>query len=188
MSLDQIYNVREVDDRMMTSGQPSEDQLRAVAAAGFDTVVNLAPHDSENALSDEAELVSALGMTYHHLPVVWANPTEADFAAFEQVMADLPPNARTLVHCAANFRVSAFYGLYAIKHLGWSLDQAEAFRAPVWKGSDYPIWEAFISKMQRRLSAAVGEAEKAQEPKRQVPPRAPQGTGRPSSDRCPFCN
>lgn len=152
MDAAEIYNAREVDDRLITSGQPSEDQLRAVAAAGIDTVVNLAPHDADNALRDEAGLVHALGMTYHHLPVVFANPTEGDFAAFEQVMAELPPESRTLVHCAANFRVSAFYGLYAIKHLGWTVEQAEAFRAPIWEGSDYPVWEAFIAQMQQRLA------------------------------------
>ena len=88
-------------------------------------------------------------MTYHHLPVVWASPTEADLAAFEQLMLDLPADSRTLLHCAANFRVSAFYGLYAMKHLGWSAEQAEAFRAPIWDGSDYPVWEAFISEQQQ---------------------------------------
>jgi uncharacterized protein (TIGR01244 family) len=152
VSLDEIYNARRIDDRLLTSGQPSEDQLRAVAAAGFDAVVNLAPHDAQNALPDEAGLVHALGMSYHHVPVVWANPTERDFAAFERVMDELPANGRTLVHCAANFRVSAFYGLYALKHLGWSVEQAEAFRASIWEGSDYPVWEAFISQIQQRLN------------------------------------
>ena len=95
-------------------------------------------------------------MTYHHLPVVFADPTEDDFAAFEQIMADLPADSRTLLHCAANFRVSAFYGLYAMKHLGWSVEQAEAFRAPIWGGRDYPVWEAFIVHMQERLTARPG--------------------------------
>ena len=158
MSAGEIYNAIVVDDRLITSGQPSEDQLRAAATTGIDTVVNLAPHDASNALPDEAGLVRALGMAYHHLPVVFANPTEADFAAFEQVMTELPPGSRKLLHCAANFRVSAFYGLYATKHLGWSVEQAEAFRAPIWDGSDYPVWEAFISKMQQRLTAAAPEA------------------------------
>ena len=158
MSIDEIYNARQVDDHLLTSGQPTEEQLRAVAAAGIDTVVNLAPHDASNALADEPGLLRALGLTYHHVPVVFANPTEEDFAAFEQVMAELPPESRTLVHCAANFRVSAFYGLYGIKRLGWSVEQAEAFRAPIWDGSDYPVWEAFISQMQQRLTGAAPEA------------------------------
>ena len=158
MSVDEIYNVRAVDDRLITSGQPTEDQLRAAAEAGIDTVVNLAPHDASNALPDEAGLVHALGMTYHHLPVMFANPTPGDFAAFERVMGELPPDSRTLLHCAANFRVSAFYGLYAMKHLGWSIEQAQAFRAPIWDGSDYPVWEAFISQLEERLTGAAPQA------------------------------
>ena len=158
MSTDEIYNARVVNDRLITSGQPTEDQLRGAAADGIDTVVNLAPHDSENALPDEAGLVRALGMTYHYLPVVWHNPTEADFAAFDQVMTELPPESRTLVHCVANFRVSAFYGLFAMKHLGWSAEQAEAFRASIWRGSDYPVWEAFISRVQRQLTGSTAGA------------------------------
>jgi uncharacterized protein (TIGR01244 family) len=158
MSADEIYNARQVDDRLITSGQPTEDQLRAAAAGGIDTVVNLAPHDADNALPDEAGLVQALGMTYRHLPVAFANPTERDFAAFEQIMDELPPDSRTLVHCAANFRVSAFYGLYALKRLGWSVEQAEAFRAPIWDGSDYPVWEVFISQMQQRVIGSAPAA------------------------------
>jgi uncharacterized protein (TIGR01244 family) len=147
MTTGEIYNAREVDHRLTTSGQPTEEQLRAAADEGFDTVVNLAPHDGETALPDEAGLVRALGMTYHHLPVVFANPTESDFAAFEEVMDELPPDSRTLVHCAANFRVSAFYGLYAMRHLGWTAEQADAFRASVWDVDDYPVWAAFVSQM-----------------------------------------
>ena len=152
MSTDEIYNARTVDATLVTSGQPTEEQLRAAAAEGFDVVVNLAPHDGENALPDEAGLVRSLRMTYHHLPVAFAEPTARDFAAFEQVMAELPPESRTLVHCAANFRVSAFYGLYAMKHLGWTVEQAEAFRASVWDVRDYPVWDAFVSQMQQRLT------------------------------------
>ena len=150
MSVSEIYNVVEVSDRLITAGQPTEEQLRAAAAAEIDTVVNLAPTDSRSALPDEAGLVRSLGMAYHHIPVAWDDPTEADFAAFEQVMTALPPESRTLLHCAANFRVSAFYGLYGITQLGWSVERAEAFRAPIWDGSDYPVWEAFIREMQQR--------------------------------------
>ena len=42
------------------------------------------------------------------------------------------PASKTLIHCAANFRVTAFYSLYAMKHLGWSEAQAAEFRASVW--------------------------------------------------------
>ena len=50
-------------------------------------------------------------MTYHHIPVVWDDPHESDFDAFERVMQALP-EGKTLIHCAANFRATAFYSLY----------------------------------------------------------------------------
>jgi protein tyrosine phosphatase (PTP) superfamily phosphohydrolase (DUF442 family) len=154
VSISEIYNVLGVDDGLITAGQPTEDQLRAAAVEGIDTVINLAPADAGSALPDEATLVHSLGMAYHHLPVAWDNPTEADFVAFEGLLNGLAPERRTLLHCAANFRVTAFYGLYAIKHRGWSIEQAEAFRAPIWQGSDYPVWESFIQDMRRRLLRA----------------------------------
>jgi len=52
-------------------------------------------------------------------------------------------------------RSQAFYSLYAMKRLGWSAEQADTFRAPIWDGSDYPIWEAFISQMQQRLAVCL---------------------------------
>jgi hypothetical protein len=56
-----------------------------------------------------------------------------------------------------NFRVTAFYGPYAIKQLGWSVEQAEAFRAPIWHGSDHPVWEGFIREMRQRLAAEASQ-------------------------------
>ena len=88
-------------------------------------------------------------MTYHHIPVVWDNPQESDFAAFERLMQQLSAE-KTLIHCAANYRVTAFYSLYAQKHLGWSAAQAAAFRASIWEGGDYPVWEKFIDHIIRR--------------------------------------
>jgi len=158
LSVDEIYNAREVSDHLLTGGQPTEEQLRAAAADGFDTVINLAPHGGRTALADEAGLVQEFGMTYHHLPVDFDNPTEGDFAAFEEVMTTLPPERRTLLHCAANFRVTAFYSLYAMKHLGWSLEDAAAFRAPIWDGSDYPVWAAFISQIERTIAPCLAPA------------------------------
>lgn len=145
-----IYNYRRVNEHLITGGQPSEDQLRAAAAEGVTTVINLAILDSRYALPDEAGLVRALGMAYHHIPVEWERPTAADFAAFEQVM-DAVGQAKTLLHCAANFRVTAFYSLYAVKRLGWTEAEAEALRASIWHGSDYPVWEAFIQQIKRSI-------------------------------------
>jgi uncharacterized protein (TIGR01244 family) len=152
MSTQDIYNYVQVDEQTITSGQPLEEQLQAAADEGFTTVINLAPTSSRNALPDEAGLVQSLGLTYYYIPVDWSNPTEQDLTAFEAAMSQRPAG-KTLVHCAANFRVTAFYSLYALKHLGWSVEQAEAFRALIWAGSSNPIWEVFIDEMTEKLSS-----------------------------------
>ena len=151
MSVEEIYQYRQVNDQLITGGQPTEEQLQAVAERGFRTVINLAPISPRYSLEDEDGLVRSLGMQYHHIPVEWDNPTAGDFSIFEALM-QAQPAGKTFIHCAANFRVSAFYSLYAQKHLGWSKAQADAFRASIWQGSDYPIWEAFIGQMQARIA------------------------------------
>ncbi len=150
MSTADIYNYCYVNDQIITGGQPTADQLQAAAAEGFTTVINLATINPRYSLPDEAGLVQSLGMTYHHIPVDWEAPQASDFAAFEKIMQHLGDNKR-LIHCAANFRVTAFYSLYAIKHLKWTAAQAEEFRASIWAGSHYPVWEQFIDD----LTAAI---------------------------------
>jgi uncharacterized protein (TIGR01244 family) len=146
MSTSDIYNYLKINDRLITGGQPTEEQLQAAADEGFTTVINLAPSDSRAALADEAGMVKSLGLVYHHVPVDWDAPKDSDFAAFEQALQSAS-NDKTLVHCAANFRVTAFYSLYALKHLGWSAAQAAEFRAKIWQVSDYPVWDSFIGRM-----------------------------------------
>lgn len=55
-----IYNWRRLDDRITTSGQPTEEQLADIQALGVQHVVNLALHTHEKALPDEAASVRAL--------------------------------------------------------------------------------------------------------------------------------
>ena len=145
MSTEEIFNYVKVDDRISTAGQPTENQLRDAAAEGFTTIINLAPVNPPYTPANEAGLARELGLNYIHIPVAWNNPTDADFAAFERAMNETAGD-RTLIHCAANFRVTAFYTLYARKHLGWSEAQAAALRDRIWAGSDYPVWEAFIAR------------------------------------------
>ncbi len=151
MSTQDIYNYIKVDDRIVTGGQPTEDQLKSAATEGFAAVVNLGVLDPRYALADEEGLVRSSGMSYHHIPVDWENPTEADFAAFERVMGALP-QGKTLIHCAANFRVTAFYSLYAQKHLGWTEEQSDQLRARMWKDRANPVWERFIAKIKTRIA------------------------------------
>jgi protein tyrosine phosphatase (PTP) superfamily phosphohydrolase (DUF442 family) len=150
MSTQNIYNFRKVDDQIITGGQPTAEQVKAAAEEGCEIVINLATYQAGHSLEDEAGLVRSLGMSYYPIPVEWQRPVLSDFAAFEQIMS-LIGTSKTLIHCAANFRVTAFYGLYAMKHLGWTEAQAELLRASVWEGSEYPVWEEFIRQVKETI-------------------------------------
>jgi protein tyrosine phosphatase (PTP) superfamily phosphohydrolase (DUF442 family) len=126
-----IYNWRRLGDRLTTSGQPTEAQLRAIAALGADCVVNLGLHTHPKALADERASVTALGMDYVHQPVAFQNPTAEDLTAFCDLMDRL--QGRTIhVHCIANWRVSAFLYRWRVDRLGWDRARARADLDAVW--------------------------------------------------------
>ena len=81
-----IYNWRRLDDRVTTSGQPTEQQLADIRALGVRHIINLGLHTHEKALPDEAASVTRLGMTYIHIPVDFQNPTDEDFTRFCSAM------------------------------------------------------------------------------------------------------
>ncbi len=136
-----IYNWQRLDERLTTSGQPSEAQLAAIRDLGVTHVVNLGLHSHEKALPDEAASVARLGMLYIHIPVDFDAPTEADFARFCAVMADIGDQP-THVHCIANMRVSAFFYRYRRDLLGWDEAQARAAMESVWRPGG--VWAGFI--------------------------------------------
>lgn len=151
MSTEDIHNYCRVDERIITGGQPTEAQIRAAAEDGIQVVINLATIDPRYSLDDEGGLVSGLGLDYHHIPVVWDHPTEGDFDAFVSVMQQTA-SKRVLIHCAANYRVSAFYSLYALQNLGWSEVQADEFRVSICQRK-YPVWDEFIQTLQSKIKA-----------------------------------
>jgi protein tyrosine phosphatase (PTP) superfamily phosphohydrolase (DUF442 family) len=125
------YHWRRLDEQLTTSGQPSEDQLKAIAALGVECVVNLGLHTHPKALADERASVVSLGMDYVHQPVEFAAPTAADLERFCDLMDAL--QGRTIhVHCIANYRVSAFLYRYRIDRLGWDKAKARADLDAIW--------------------------------------------------------
>ena len=143
-SLADARNFRRVDDRLATSGQPSEAQLAAAADEGVEVVINLALHDDPRySLADERGSVESLGMRYVHIPVQFGAPREADLLEFCEAM-DAHRERHVLVHCAANLRVTAFLGLYRVIKLGWPEESAFELMRSVWEPDE--VWKAFIEK------------------------------------------
>ena len=140
-----IYNYLCIDEKLATSGQPSVEELGAVARDGTEVVINIALHDDlRYALPDETGTVNALGMTYVHIPVKFDAPTEQDLLAFFDAM-EKHRGKKLLVHCAANKRVTSFLGLYRVLRLGWEVEAAFAPMREIWEPNEH--WAPFIAAM-----------------------------------------
>ena len=144
MPIDQIKNFIAVSGNLGTAGQPSEAQLRELADAGFEVVVNLGLLDPRYCLADEAGSVAGLGLEYHHIPVDFNAPTATDLRQFVDVM-DAARGRKEFVHCAANYRVSSFVALYGESRLGWTREDADAHIRKVWEPNG--TWARFLDEV-----------------------------------------
>jgi len=131
-SLEEIMNYREYAPGFSSAGQPSREQFELLKKEGFERVVYIAFANSEGAISDEDQVVKELGMHYVQVPVIWEAPTKADFHAFAAVMQSAPKK-RTLLHCQANYRASAFAFLYRVLYLDVPVAEAKADMNTIWK-------------------------------------------------------
>jgi len=148
MPIEDIRNLVTVSEQLATAGQPSEEQVEALARAGFEVIVNLGLLDPRYCLPDEAGLAGSLGLAYHHIPVDFKAPRFDDLETFFNVM-DASRDKKVFVHCAANYRVSSFIALYGQARLGWTADQADAHVRRVWDPNE--TWREFIEASRRNL-------------------------------------
>lgn len=143
-SLESIFNFLPLSETLITAGQPTVQQLATVKDAGYQTVVNLALGSAHNALADERSTVESLGMRYVHIPVEFDRPAAEDFDRFCDLMKE-NGDQPLFVHCAANFRVSAFMYLYRQIYLGWSADDAITDLHKIWTPN--AVWQQFINEV-----------------------------------------
>ena len=143
MTIEDSFNFRRIDDRLTTSGILSIEQLEHLGREGYDCVINLLPDDSEYAVPSERDVIEGQGIDYVHIPVDFAAPTHADFAAFATAM-DAHAGAKVHVHCAANYRVSAFYAVYA-RRQGLCTDaEADELVRGLWNPDEHSAWHEFL--------------------------------------------
>ena len=147
--MNDIYNFLPYHDKLSSSGMPTTEQIKSVAEAGVELVVNLAPHEVPNAIPGEKELLESLGMDYINIPVNWGTPTRDGLNVFMDAM-DANRDRKIHVHCEANFRASAFITLYRITRLGWKPEDAFKVMHTIWDEDAYPVWKMFIEDAARR--------------------------------------
>ncbi len=106
-----VLNYIKINELISTSGQPKIEEFDLIKNEGFEVVINLALCNASNAIENEDKVVTNLGMSYFHIPVDFENPKPSDLKLFINVMQSLGAN-KVWVHCAKNYRVSAFMYVY----------------------------------------------------------------------------
>ena len=109
--MSKILNYIKINELISTSGQPSIEQFKEIADNEYEVVINLALHNASNAIENEDKIVTDLNMSYFHIPVNFENPSLGDLKLFLNTMQALGGN-KVWVHCAKNYRVSAFMYVY----------------------------------------------------------------------------
>ncbi len=146
MEIEASYNFRRVSDKLTTSGLVRPAILKALAAQGYNVVINLLPDSHEHAVRGEREIVESQGIKYIYIPVDFKYPTRSDFSRFSMAL-DRVLEEKVHVHCSANYRVTAFYAMYEFHCGRWSIEQAIKFISEIWRPAEHPGWSEFIADM-----------------------------------------
>lgn len=119
-----------VGDDLFIAGQPSEQGLLDMAAAGVTTVFNLRTHqemDNRDVVPfDEAALLEELGIRYVHVPAGGPDTpyTPEMVERFNVTLANA--EGKVLLHCTVAWRASHLYTAWLFRYGGLTLAQAVA--------------------------------------------------------------
>ena len=132
--MNKILNYVKINELISTSGQPKIGELELIANEGFEVVINLAVPTTSNALENEDKIVSSLNMSYIHIPVDFENPKISDLKLFLNILQALGAN-KVWIHCAKNYRVSAFMYVYHKYILHTPFEQIDLSIFDMWQPS-----------------------------------------------------
>ena len=140
-----------LSERLTTSGALLAHDPARLAAIGVKHVIFLAMADHPEALPDAEGAFTAQGIGYTHIPVPFAAPEEAHYAAFTEALEQAEGPVH--VHCIMNWRVSAFCYRYN-RACGMPEAEARALMEQQWSPEenghpDAPTWAAFIAERGR---------------------------------------
>lgn len=106
------------EDLAVGPSPTSRDDLKAIYAAGFRSVINNRP-DTDTGLAltagDCASGCSAAGLALVHIPVEGQNPLEKDVRAFDRALKSLPKPV--FAYCASGGRSASLWAMTAVTQL-----------------------------------------------------------------------
>ena len=138
-----IINFFEFDTNVLTGGQPSEGQIKALKENGVEVMINLSPSSTRNYLANEAEIAEKNGFIYFHLPVDCSNLQEYHFNSFKSVLNSVD-GKKVFIHCGGNIKSSNLMHMYNViekgEDEGLSFDQLNKIQYPEDK------WDGYFKK------------------------------------------
>ncbi len=153
-TLQDIKAVQFNSANVITAGLPNEAQFDTLQQAGVDLVINLIPEGNSSGHENEANLVKAAGMKYESISVDWKKPNIEDVERFFSIM-NANRDKDILVHCAANYRASAFYYLYQATQLKQDSEQQKLQTLAPWGDlesslKEYPQWQVLMEQVKTK--------------------------------------
>jgi uncharacterized protein (TIGR01244 family) len=115
-------NLMRPQESVFTSGQPSREELQAMALAGIKHIINMRPNSEMD--WDEAEYVLSLGMSYAELPIASAADLTVSNAEALDTLLEEAQNEPVLLHCASGNRIGALIAVREAKLKNQDVEQA----------------------------------------------------------------
>ena len=140
--MERIRNFVQISGNFGTAGQPSADQFPIIAENGYRHVFNIGMPDHPDALDNEGQLVSALGMNYIHIPVPFDNPSPDQVGFFCKMLSQIS-HEKVFIHCIMNYRVSAFMYHYLSKMEHRDDESARSVMFQKWNMD--PVWKELMT-------------------------------------------
>ena len=139
--MNKILNHIKINELISTSGQLKIEEFELIANEGFEVVINLAVPTTSNSLENEDKIVASLNMSYIHIPVNFENPKISDLKLFLNILQALGAN-KVWIHCAKNYRVSAFMYVYHKYILHTPFEQIDLSIFDMWQPSS--VWQELM--------------------------------------------
>lgn len=110
--------IKQLTPFLSVMGQVQPQDMAAIAASGFLTVINNRPDDEsadQPSSTQVAEAAQAAGLQYHYMPVLAGQLSEQNVADFAQLLAEV--KGPVLAFCRTGTRSTSVWALSEAHHL-----------------------------------------------------------------------
>lgn len=147
-----IKNFGQMDERFYRGARPKDEDLKALAAIGITTIIDL----TDNSREYEQPAAEAAGLRYINIPM-----TDKSYPSMDQInefmkVVDDPQTGKFFVHCAGGrHRTGVVGAVYRFSKDKWNLDQVidEMYRYDFGSGFGHGKQKDFVKDYWQQVQA-----------------------------------